>query len=93
MRVVDPAGAIIPNATVKIAKAAASEAVTSGASNDSGGVQAIAAQATDDRDENYEDFGNRQKNYPPSEATAVIRKFNALTPSDKQAILDFLRSL
>ena len=31
--------------------------------------------------------------YPPSEATAVIRKFNALSPADKQSILDFLRSL
>ncbi len=31
--------------------------------------------------------------YPPSEATAVIRKFNALSVSDQQAILDFLRSL
>jgi CxxC motif-containing protein (DUF1111 family) len=32
-------------------------------------------------------------NYQPSEATAVVRKFNALPPSDKQSILDFLRSL
>jgi hypothetical protein len=31
--------------------------------------------------------------YPPSEATAVIRRFNELTASDQQAILDFLRSL
>ena len=31
--------------------------------------------------------------YPPSEATAVIRKFDALSVRDKQAILDFLRSL
>jgi CxxC motif-containing protein (DUF1111 family) len=31
--------------------------------------------------------------YPPSEATGVIRKFNSLTRADKQAILDFLRSL
>jgi CxxC motif-containing protein (DUF1111 family) len=31
--------------------------------------------------------------YPPSEAAAVIRKFNALTPGEKQSILDFLRSL
>jgi hypothetical protein len=36
---------------------------------------------------------NRVSSYPPSEATAVIRRFNALTPGDKQAILDFLRSL
>jgi len=31
--------------------------------------------------------------YPPSEANAVIHGFNALPPADKQAILDFLRSL
>ena len=32
-------------------------------------------------------------NYPPSEAREVIRRFNALSSADKQAILDFLRSL
>ena len=37
--------------------------------------------------------GDRGAGYPASEATAVIRKFNALPPADKQAILDFLRSL
>jgi CxxC motif-containing protein (DUF1111 family) len=31
--------------------------------------------------------------FAASEANAVIQKFNALTVSDKQAILDFLRSL
>jgi len=31
--------------------------------------------------------------YGPSEANTVIRKFDALSASDKQAILDFLRSL
>jgi CxxC motif-containing protein (DUF1111 family) len=31
--------------------------------------------------------------YPASEANGVISNFNALQPSDKQAILDFLRSL
>src|SRR6266478_6011317 len=31
--------------------------------------------------------------YPASEANAVIQSFNALSVSDKQAILDFLRSL
>ena len=31
--------------------------------------------------------------YPASEANAVIQNFNALSASDKQAILDFLRSL
>jgi CxxC motif-containing protein (DUF1111 family) len=37
--------------------------------------------------------GNRADNYPDSEANGVIRKFDALPPADKQAILDFLRSL
>ncbi len=37
--------------------------------------------------------GNGDRSYPPSEATTVIRKFNALLAPDKQAILDFLRSL
>jgi hypothetical protein len=31
--------------------------------------------------------------YPASEANAVIHKFHQLTPEEKQAILDFLRSL
>ena len=31
--------------------------------------------------------------YPPSEANAVIERFNRLTTEDKQAIVDFLRSL
>jgi CxxC motif-containing protein (DUF1111 family) len=31
--------------------------------------------------------------YAPSEANGVIRRFNALSETDKQAILDFLRSL
>ena len=31
--------------------------------------------------------------YGPSEANGVIQRFNALSPADKQAILDFLRSL
>jgi len=35
----------------------------------------------------------RGNHYPPSEANGVIRKFDALAPADKQAILDFLRSL
>jgi CxxC motif-containing protein (DUF1111 family) len=30
--------------------------------------------------------------YGPSEANAVINRFNALSRTDKQAILDFLRS-
>jgi CxxC motif-containing protein (DUF1111 family) len=44
----------------------------------------------DDQGDNAQ--GNHTS-YPLSEATAVIRKFNALSPIDKQAILDFLRSL
>ena len=31
--------------------------------------------------------------YPASEANAVVRRFNGLAVADKQAILDFLRSL
>jgi hypothetical protein len=31
--------------------------------------------------------------YPPSEANAVIQRFNALPPGDQQAILEFLRAL
>jgi CxxC motif-containing protein (DUF1111 family) len=31
--------------------------------------------------------------YGPSEANGVISRFNALSEADKQAILDFLRSL
>jgi CxxC motif-containing protein (DUF1111 family) len=40
-----------------------------------------------------EDRTDDKGEYPPSEATAVIRQFNALSVADKQAILDFLRSL
>ena len=36
---------------------------------------------------------NGENGYPPSEATRVIQRFNALSVADKQAILDFLRSL
>jgi CxxC motif-containing protein (DUF1111 family) len=36
---------------------------------------------------------NQGNDYPDSEANGVIRKFDALSPADKQAILDFLRSL
>jgi len=31
--------------------------------------------------------------YGPSEANAVVERFNSLSESDKQSILDFLRSL
>jgi hypothetical protein len=39
------------------------------------------------------DDSHRSSCYGPSEANAVIKTFNALSPADKQAILDFLRSL
>ena len=49
---------------------------------------------TDDPGENgVQGSGNRSNSYPASEANAVIRKFNAMSSTDKQAILDFLRSL
>jgi CxxC motif-containing protein (DUF1111 family) len=54
-------------------------------------LEAIKAHAaTSGGDDQGGDDGNK---YPPSEATAVVRKFNALSSNDKQAILDFLRSL
>lgn len=37
--------------------------------------------------------GGNSHCYGPSEANGVVRNFNALSASDKQAILDFLRSL
>jgi len=40
-----------------------------------------------------EDEDRRGACYGPSEANAVIAKFNALSKADRQAILDFLRSL
>jgi CxxC motif-containing protein (DUF1111 family) len=52
-------------------------------------LAAIQAHASA-RDE--DDQGNGDK-YPPSEANAVVQKFNALSATDKQAMLDFLRSL
>jgi len=57
-------------------------------------LAAISAHADADGEDGGRppDAGNR-KNYPPSEANAVVRKFYALPVTDKQAILDFLRSL
>jgi CxxC motif-containing protein (DUF1111 family) len=52
-------------------------------------LTAILAHASGNQDED----GNDNNRYPPSEANAVIQKFNALSAADKQAILDFLRSL
>jgi CxxC motif-containing protein (DUF1111 family) len=54
-------------------------------------MTAIAEHASGGEDVR-EDHGS-SNNYPPSEANAVIHKFSDLLPSDKQAILDFLRSL
>jgi len=59
-------------------------------------LAAIAAHmGNDDNDQGQNGQGsdNRGNRYPPSEAAAVIRKFDALSATDKQAILDFLRSL
>jgi len=53
-------------------------------------LEAIKAHTSAAQDNEGE---RRGSSYPPSEATAVIRTFNALSPADKQAILDFLRSL
>jgi CxxC motif-containing protein (DUF1111 family) len=52
-------------------------------------LTAILAHASGNQDED----GSDNNRYPPSEANAVIQKFNALSAADKQAILDFLRSL
>jgi Di-haem oxidoreductase, putative peroxidase len=38
-------------------------------------------------------FSPSSEDYPPSEANAVVRRFLSLSATDKQAILDFLRSL
>ena len=56
-------------------------------------LAAIAAHAFGNDEDSSGKMGPRGSNYPPSEATAVIRKFDTLPPADKQAILDFLRSL
>lgn len=52
-------------------------------------LEAISAHSSgaDDQD------SNGRGGYPPSEAAAVIRKFNSLSAGDQQAILNFLRSL
>ena len=51
-------------------------------------LAAIEAHASSDGGDD-----RRGNGYPPSEANGVIQRFNALAAADKQAILDFLRSL
>ena len=53
-------------------------------------LAAIAVHASED---GQDDSEGSSRPYPPSEATAVIQKFRALSPADTQVILDFLRSL
>ncbi|MBZ5723661.1 MAG: thiol oxidoreductase [Acidobacteriia bacterium] len=55
-------------------------------------IEAHASAAEEDHGHGHDGNGG-DNNYPPSEATAVIRKFNSLAAADKQAMLDFLRSL
>ncbi len=52
-------------------------------------LQAIQAHASGGDDSR----SMRHSPYGPSEANAVVRKFNALGPKDQQSVLDFLRSL
>jgi hypothetical protein len=40
-----------------------------------------------------EHFSQATSNYPPSEANAVVQRFQSLPPYERQAVLDFLRSL
>jgi hypothetical protein len=56
-------------------------------------LAAIAAHSAGNPQDDHSYAEDRGNPYPPSEATAVIRKLNALPATDKQAILDFLRSL
>ena len=53
-------------------------------------MQAILAHSFSRRDE---DVGEEARAFPPSEAEAVIAAFRNLSATDKQEILDFLRSL
>jgi CxxC motif-containing protein (DUF1111 family) len=56
-------------------------------------LEAINAHSSPGGEGHFQDSDNRGGAYPPSEATEVIQKFDALSATDKQAILDFLRSL
>jgi CxxC motif-containing protein (DUF1111 family) len=51
----------------------------------------FSAQGSDGGDNPAKDGDSH--NYGPSEANAVVKRFNQLGEADKQAILDFLRSL
>jgi CxxC motif-containing protein (DUF1111 family) len=53
-------------------------------------LEAIRAHRSTDKHCDQESTSNC---YGPSEANAVIDQFNTLSERDKQAILDFLRSL
>jgi CxxC motif-containing protein (DUF1111 family) len=55
-------------------------------------VEAHYSPATGDCEDD-DDHRTRSACYGPSEANAVVGRFKALTPSDQQAILDFLRAL
>ena len=59
-------------------------------------LAAIKAHASTSGEDDQGDSGSQgagHGGYPASEATTVVQKFNALSHGDKQAILDFLRSL
>jgi CxxC motif-containing protein (DUF1111 family) len=58
-----------------------------------GAIQAHDSAGSGDADGRGPASSHSGGNYPPSEATAVIRNFNKLSAGDQQAILDFLRSL
>jgi CxxC motif-containing protein (DUF1111 family) len=57
--------------------------------------QAILAHASGGGGDQQGNFQGNQEGggFQPSEANAVIARFQALSKTDKQAILDFLRSL
>jgi CxxC motif-containing protein (DUF1111 family) len=56
-------------------------------------LQAIAAHRSPSNCEDGDIDGRRAPCYGPSEANEVIHRFDRLSAKDKQAILDFLRSL
>jgi CxxC motif-containing protein (DUF1111 family) len=56
-------------------------------------IQAHASPAGECEDDRRDGRESHDACYGPSEANAVVARFNALSKSDRQAILDFLRSL